>query len=387
MLCLASLLCAASTLSPAEAYVLTDSDFFCVGPIRWSFNTGGYTSHPTYRMCHNMASSNPPGFTDLANVSTAVGWGHWMWQKDAMSRFELYHNTSYCRNDGRANSNGDWFDDGEESSDWSFDTWQNICPWYESDAYCQSYNGLHSPDNSTCLGGSQNRIASDIAIISNCPTPWTADNINSILRCVTVGNYIDAVHVHELGHAYGLMHNDAFMTGMNTMGPPVRCSAGSGFHPGPWADELQGQSFLYGYPQAGNFNIGGSATVGTPGSPQIPAQSFVGVCSTTQLTATFTYLNDYAEPSSFLWRYLLLPGSSTNPASYVWIGPTLSTGSKFPGATYPVAWPLSIPHTVMTTGVTYRVWVQMDPWTQVSERDEHDNMIPLNITLSRGAGC
>ena len=48
---------------------------------------------------------------------------------------------------------------------------------------------------------------------------------------------------------------------------------------------------------------------------------------------------------------------------------------------------LNIPHTVMAAGVTYRVWVQLDPSGLVSERDENNNLIPLNILGSRGAGC
>jgi len=32
-------------------------------------------------------------------------------------------------------------------------------------------------------------------------------------------------------------------------------------------------------------------------------------------------------------------------------------------------------------------WVQLDPSGLVSERDENNNLIPLNILGSRGAGC
>ena len=46
-----------------------------------------------------------------------------------------------------------------------------------------------------------------------------------------------------------------------------------------------------------------------------------------------------------------------------------------------------LPHTLLTPGQTYRMWIWIDRNGTISETDEGDNRIPMGITFRRGAGC
>ncbi|MBP6832900.1 MAG: hypothetical protein KA978_19080 [Deltaproteobacteria bacterium] len=370
------------------AYVVEASDFPCSGPLRWPGSYGpGVYNHPNYRMCHVLPTGGDPGL-DMPSISTAVGWAHWLWQMDDMTYVPMFYQTSTCWADSVSVPDGNWFDD-DETNQWSVDAWQNTCPFYESNSYCMGLAARTGENTETCISfGAQYRLAADVAITVNPSATYTDENTDTVTECTGGGFFLDAVMLHEIGHIYGLQHNDAWMTTMNSAVGAMVCNAGMGFHPQPMGDDIQALMHLAGRSQVGVFDLAGATSIRTAaGATVIQQGGFINACATSSVAVSFTSTNRYSQPGSFQWRYILLPSSTTNPALSVWASSVIGSGSNQPGATY--QWPttLNIPHTVMAAGVTYRVWVQLDPSGLVSERDENNNLIPLNILGSRGAGC
>lgn len=330
--------------------------------------------------------------TELQDAASAAFWGY---QREPNLNVELYvlASTQTPSNDpGRSGtSTGSWFDTNSNEEYW-FDT-QAVVADICDDAGAV---GCHGYDRVTCVipfAVNPWMQASDISVAADVWWFPEAD-IDGLTDCVTYGNFAEDIFVHEVGHAYGLMHNDAWLTPMNgSVNATRRCDRTNEYHALPWSDELQGLEHMYQQTANTQRNVSGTAFWLDGTDTTISIQHFASANATTwnpTARVRWTHMNVYdAITSEYEYTYRAVQ-DGVNPQTGTTYGISsvydIPSGQWFEGATYPreengstFAFTIS----GVPTGQTFRVWIRLDPNGDITETDEADNWIPTRLTFQR----
>ncbi len=280
-----------------------------------------------------------------------------------------------------------WFDNGDQvSKAW----WDPSVPDCGDDdpLACASW------DHKTCFFSGNNQIlASDMVLDTNAG--WPIIDQNSVADCVNTGLAAEDTVIHEIGHMYGLAHEDSRIATMASLKPRVKNCLGTGFSNFHMPDDFQGlMQYHKGY-SGSRFNLGGTAWYksGSTATIDRPRVNVTGSTSLVSTTFAFT-LHSYfphAGPN-FTISYRLVPdggapfptipaGSFAWPALSVVLNPTsLITLPGWFSTKQTVT--LSYRGSDLPTGVN-RLWVQIDPGQAVSEQTEADNVFVTDVLVTR----
>lgn len=368
-------LCIIATIgfSPGvNAFVLIDADdLFCTVDLHWE----------THGCKSSTCTVHNESFTDLCSENntsaeeSAMAWGFWMWVRENALKHQNFWNQTVC-------SNSFDLSDGQNDVDW-----RSSLPgsdighaWWDDTDVC----GFDGHDHIQEV---------DIGLLT--PHDW-ADNDEPVFgnqhatfqACAYDGDFREDVAAHEMGHAYGIWHNDAIATTMNSSGPARGCNMASGFHTQPDEDSQRGAVEFHG---RNTNNIRNASAMIWYKDPVIGVTKThidnLNYCGAS-FTYTVTLMSYYASISSTLYRVMLVPEGvppSFNPGNFITVQ-IINPGSSFSGR-FTSTFSLSSLHTLLTPGVIYRLWIQADYTNLVNESDEGDNVIPFDIRLKRGAGC
>lgn len=319
----------------------------------------------------------------------AGGWAHWMWYRENLASVALQWNSTTCIGYGARDPN--WMTSAPSTNRYHIDAM--------NDYPVAGANGFigYTAHWSSCFPGQPqtfDRLAMTMRIADTGFVGWAAGPQNTLQRCLSTGTTVEEVWAHEVGHGYGLDHNNGWQTLMNSSAAGQHhCNVGSGFHQQPFSDETQ---FMWNvYPRSGigtPQNVSGTPMALNGGSYQSPTGTFTYCASASQsVTTRYTFMNHYAALTQWLQhRAVLTTASLTSPptpSDILW-GSTPQTllpagGGSSPtwqGATVNSQPTWSIPGSVIPVGGA-RVWIQLDPNGYISETDEGDNLIPTNIVL------
>jgi hypothetical protein len=375
-----------ATAGSAEAYTWQNPTFTCTGVPSWT-GSNPPTNHPMRYPCYNQSSV--PNFSSFQD---ATAWAYWMWVRDGQSTAQLYLDLSSCDNRFSGSSNGAWFQWYDTNADVWYDTSTNVSELSGNTIGYTKYTYTPAPWVCPLVPGYPQLISEmDIAI----RTDWNWSGrfaVNTINDCLTLAIYVEQLALHEVGHAYGMNHFDAWMATMNTfLDGSHHCNVGSGFHTEPYADDSQAMMSRY------RKNAGTVRNLSAiPFAPDMngvtnldPLNIMGNVCSTVTVQQKLSYFNHYDAVTSFPMRFELYPSSVTNP---IGVTPTFAGTTSYwsggqAGATYGVNMSVQVPHTALTPGVQYRVWIRVDPHNTYVESDEGDNFVPFRTFLTRDTRC
>ena len=384
------------SLPTASAYVLDEGTIMCAGNSQWkppADPTSSYRYVPVRPMCYTRSWPTNPAAT-ATNVASATHWAFNQWSQEGLSSVRLYYSYA-CRDDGRTSSDGSWFDDGNEGSE----IWWSPSSDYDNGS-CGNW-GCTQWDREFCLfSGDNEYLATDIDINMNGALGAGIISVESdtMARCLSNQLVTEDIIMHEIGHAYGLMHNDAWLTTMNSTvsSGNRKCDFGDGWHLKPWSDESQGMMAMYdqGLSEylvdvSGSHRFGPSGGLGETRLIEFFCQSTGSVLLNGTPTTPFrwTFANHYDNPGGFYFRYHLVPSAtSTDPVgssgySSGWYA--YSSASTFPGASFSVTAAFNADTRVMTAGI-YRVWIQLLPLSGTN-MDPGDDLFPTVYQVQIGA--
>lgn len=373
--------------SLAKAYELDPGAGHCVGNSDWSLSGfPAYRNEPVYSPCYPLNYSpaltiNRPPIT-LSELQTAAENSYEQWHHDGWSRMRLNYDRNACTPHSTPND-GSWWDNGNEVSEiwWSTDSEYAWSPpsW-----------GATQWDREACfIGGDNEYLAADIDVRDGVAVRGA--EVANMWSCLWPSNIVEDINLHEIGHAYGFQHNNAWLTTMNaTVGGGItrKCNVGEGWAAKPWSDETQGMMAMYGFTNWTDYvDVSGSHRWGTMGSTNstFRTRSFCQSAGNTSTPSTdnlgWTYGNHYGNPGGIYYRYLLLPEaySGTDPLAHdVTSSPWSHIASNwtFPGAAYNMNNQIISFDASVLPVARYRTWVQL--WvSSTNEVDPGDNIFPL----------
>jgi len=340
-------------------------------------------------LCTNMIypglpnSTLPYWETTYPEVRSAMAWAHWMWYRWGGVTAYLWLDTQ----GSHACSYGQWWDNGNEINE----------IWFRergiSGAAASEYT-----DHATCFTPGTNRtLASDISI--NHVTAWTIVQQNTMERCFSGNLAVEQVMVHELGHSYGLQHDESRISVMNVARPQARnCDVASGYHAYPMPDDYQGYLQYHKNYSGTRFNVAGTPWYKKGGVGKIDQTNTpLKVSSlTAELQMDYTIHSYFAHAwgggtAQYGITFRAIPVNTTpvfDHSNLTWSKP----GVLIPDyilATLPGWHSKYMSHTVtvtrnlLPTARKYRIWVYMDSASQVAEVEEADNLFPTQYTLER----
>lgn len=368
-----------STASQSSAYTRT-SHGWCSGYEEWEA-PGHY---PVLEMCYNFSSGQSPP-ASRTQLRIGRNSAYWMWVREALGDTVLYVNQSSCASDGRTTSNGNWFKNNNLSKVW-YDVGANFT-W--SGCNSSTTIGCEHTDRNICVHPGQRPWIRDtnVAIREDWGS-WIDENTNTLAECLSSGISPEDAFIHEVGHSYGLGHMNAFQAAMNgTINRRRVCNVGAGYRPQPLSDDVQGYLSMYKSYSGNRYNVAGTAFYRNgSGNQTIHRTNFMTIYGSLNVSVPFTYMNYYDEPSEIRFRIRILPAwdSSPTPGEALWSSGSWTVSPKHPGAIYPVTVSTTIPWNVGSIGASYRLWIQMDPYSNLAETDEGDNWIPTDVTFVRG---
>lgn len=229
------------------------------------------------------------------------------------------------------------------------------------------------------------------------------------------------VVMHEVGHAYGLAHNQAVpnimndgLTGGKNMGTVCTIPDvwGNISHQ-PDGDSIQGLLALYGNSAASKLNYSGTPHLGVGGSSIIDYVTdeaadvircnlpFSVPTARWRRNVTFTLYHSFGEdPHSVRLTGILVPSGElprvdrrlgpnyiTNPTEpEVEGGPWLDDAEGVYRHARDFSFPFDMAQSSLAVNVTYRAWILIDRLNELVEVSRTDNAIPLDVTVRR-VGC
>lgn len=350
---------------------------------------------PVIEMC-----LNPPGFPGLtsatdpnANTFAAARGGmlsgHWMWVREGTSDASLFVDTGA----GCGNGSGfSWFDNANEKN--------NV--WWESTATVQSVSGCGtaigctSNDEALCIplfNESTHIIAADI-VVSNQPA-YTVVNQDTLVDCFRPGMSHETLWLHEIGHAYGLDHDNATVAVMKSSVVEMRnCHVAQGFHNYPFPDDMAGLMKHHKGFSGTKRNLAGTPWFrGSDGVDKTDVRSPVNVSSTQTKDVFVTVsLEAFYATTTMTAQLWLVPVNETptfNFSTKTWHfgSKGVKTGwfeqSGFTVTTQRVTLEAPVSGSWLWANTTYRVWVEVDASKATVETDEGDNVFPTSAMVVR----
>lgn len=331
---------------------------------------------------------------------------YWMWLREGgLSPVWQWSPTCAPRNAGYPG--GGWFDGSEEANN----------NWYESTAVINSGISL------SCMGGNllactgldwawwgYSEILSADIVVSNTYA-WDTVNQDTLRECLlpTAISNFETTYLHELGHAYGIAHNNAVLTTMNRDTTALRnCNMTQAYNDQPWPDDMSAMQHKYGT-IPGRHNLAASPWYGPVAAPTVinadqgfktgigdSINTFISASSPTSTQVVAYTLEKYwdgAAPNSVVVRFVLVPIGSLpifNWTTHTWSYPA---GSSTRWILDPITTPMSEGNSRRDTSMTfqlsdvgpgtYRLFLEVDPSHLITETDEGDNVIPMNFVLRR----
>lgn len=374
--------------APSSAYVTYSPAGVCGGSVvHWERPNSGTTYVSFPRNCME-AMPIPSGQPTLGQMFDAGGWAHWMWYREGLSSVGLQWTNTTC------------IGLNARDTSWRTSSWDTK---YHVDSFigyglASNTVGRTDFDHWCSFFGAEDLIRDARVLVRTQDAQFTSGYSfgaqNSLAACLSSGLSVEFIWSHEVGHAYGLDHNDAWQTLMNTFSQGQHhCNVGAGFHQQPFSDETQFMETVYRRTDFGTrYNISGTPMFWN-GTIYTAASALLSVCrqsGSVSVTPTFTYMNHYdALPSSPKYRVALTSASLTAPptaSDIIWVSAPYTIPATAAGATYNYSYSFSIPgYAVPTTGA--RVWLQLDPNQLITETDEGDNLVPTNILITGVSSC
>jgi len=209
--------------------------------------------------------------------------------------------------------------------------------------------------------------------------------------------------IHELGHAYGLDHNNAEVAVMNPQKPRVRnCDVSAHFHDYPMPDDIGGlMQHHQGYTGA-TYNVAGTPWYRT-GATAYMTRSWVTFDASSPNSVPIvlgyslhSYYPDRIAAYTVSYFFMVFDWNT-----WTWTVPTFNASTQqwsMPNALYSSVHTSVQNSTRSTTvqattfnfnrsdfpvGFYWRMWVMVDSANQVSERNEGDNVFPTDIVVGR----
>lgn len=323
---------------------------------------------------------------------------YWMWLREGGLSPVWQWSTACYFNPGTPG--GDWFNDGDEVNN----------NWYETQTVMNDISLYCATGSIGCTGidwawwGWSEIVSADIAI-SNTFT-WNIVNQDTLRECLIPGSSVENTWLHELGHAYGIAHNDAVHATMNRQAAPTNCNMTQNYNDQPWPDDMAAMQYKYGT-ITGRHNLAASAWFGSAISPTITGSYKTGIGSNFDglplsvtnptwigsVSYTIEKYWDGTTPSAVFTRFVLVPIGTLpifNWTSHTWSYPA---GSSTRWMLDPASGALPEGNTQRTMALTfrlsdvgvgtYRLFVEVDPSHLITETDEGDNVIPLNVVIRR----
>jgi hypothetical protein len=376
----------------AKAYVIKNN--FCGG---YTYRAAG--GHPVIEMC-----LAPPGFpglpnaTDLnANDYAAAKAGmlsaYWMWVREGTSNATLFVDGAAGCGDGTGFNA--WYDNGDQKNNsW----WETTASIQGVGGGCASATACTSTDLATCIlpYTSTRIIAADIAVSHQ--DVFGVVNQDTLVDCLrtTFVNH-ETMWLHEIGHAYGLDHDDATVSVMKTaIGNLMRnCHTAQNFHNYPFPDDINGfMAHHKGYTGT-KWNWAGTPWARQSGMDTVQSVTHVVTSNTKSVSAIVTIHSYYGTGQTPTIRLFLVP--TTTQPTFNFTTKVWTMNSVQQGGLYTVGPAFGIESRRITQTATfggpslpvgvYRVWVKIDADDVfVSEPDEGDNVFPTDVKFNRTAG-
>jgi hypothetical protein len=342
-------------------------------------------AHPMFR-CTNKTFPGFPNSTlpatekSQAATQAAMAWAHWAWYRDGVTKAWIWLDQQSSHS---CDSGSSWVDDGNEINEEWF-----IPSGCDDDALACEYT-----DHADCFTSGNNRIlATDIVI--NSSKPWAIIGQNTLSRCLqTTSHSLQNTTLHELGHSYGMKHDDARVSLMNVK-PRVRnCNVGANFADYPHPDDFQGYLQYHKNYSGSRFNVAGTPWYKS-GSTATKDTIRQTVTASTPAAWRMSYLfhSYYAHSgASIVIAYRAIPTSVTPTFNYTtkqWSNTGtslfLKTNSTVPGwFTHKITVDLDVFHGELPGNGQYRIWVYVDSTNALSETEEDDNIFPTDVVITR----
>jgi len=326
---------------------------------------------------------------------------YWMWLREG-GLSPVWQYSSVCAPFNTGTPGGSWFDNAEEANN----------NWYETQSVANSISPYCPAGVIGCTGLDYSLFgtvirAADIVVVRDFP--WGTVNQDTLRECLLPGISVETVTLHELGHAYGIAHNgDGVLALMNrfTQGKH-NCNMTQVYSDQPWPDDMAAMQFKYGT-IAGRHNLAVSAWAGSVASPAIFGGYRTGVgvdvdgtlsaasptwTSTGPIPYTIEKYWDGTTPNTVFTRFVLVPIGTLpifNWTSRTWSYPAGSstrwmldpTSAALPEGNTARAPTVTLQLSDVGVG-TYRLFLEVDPSRLITETDEGDNVIPLNVVIRR----
>ena len=332
---------------------------------------------------------------DWKSAVDALGWAHWNWYRDQTASFYMRLRTSgiYC--------NSGWMDNTDQKNQIGIIRPTRIDWLDECDV--DDWIACVSRDHKDCFGWGDNQmLAADIAF--DATLPWAIVSQDSLENCLlSTGYSIENTAIHELGHAYGLAHNEGGASVMNPSKPRIRnCDVSANFHDYPLPDDMGGylehhkgySGAVYNVAGTPWFQAGATASITKSEIPfTASGPAFLNVPLTYSLHSF--YPDRIAE---YRVEYFWLP---LDYNTWQWRIPTFNASTKqwsMPGAkfapeqtivqnsgrsTSTQSINLAVLKRDFPVNILWRLWVRVDSLGQVSERNEGDNVFPTDVVIGR----
>ena len=338
-----------------------------------------YCSNKTYPGLPN--STLPANERTFTQVLAAWARAHWMW-------YRWYGVSAYIwldQDPGHSCPSGNWWDTGNERNE----------IWFRDRGSGGSWATEYT-DHATCFTWGNNRIlASDISI--NHAKVWQIVEQNSIGRCLQDATSVEDTTMHELGHSYGLKHDESRIALMNTQKPRAKnCDVASGYHGYPMPDDYQGYLQHHKNYSGTRFNVAGTPWYKENGTGH--ADQVTHVLTSSAPSRTFTIKATLHSFFNHAWTGgQIAIGLRAIPVGTT---PTFNASTKTwskPGVLLPPWWiftvnswgsvkltdTITVNRSQLPTDGDYRLWLHMDQDNNMSEVEEQDNLIPTGYIIRR----
>jgi hypothetical protein len=312
----------------------------------------------------------------------------WMWVRDGQSDTRLFYDNSVC---GSGAENGGWFPHNGTN-----EIWYESANLVNSSAMCGSSSAAACTPlqvGACAWPGLHTDIFEFHMVVAN-DFPQQVVNQNALAECLSTGHDIENLFLHELGHAYGIGHDDAVMNSMHIAQQDARnCHVAQGFSVFPFPDDTAGlMAHNDASPSTAQFNATGTAWYLMSGASMTDVPTITVPASGTLTIPSFhvTIESMYSYPWTFFVSFVVVNDSSIptfNWSANAWVYTSVSTSAPITApnwtqqvATLPVpSW--TLPVTALTRGARYRVWGHV--WSGNAETDSGDNVFPTSIVFTR----
>jgi hypothetical protein len=328
-----------------------------------------------------VGAGGPSSEKTAAAAQTIFSWGFSSWTRMNSQSASLVLDT------GGTVCHSGWFDNGDQVSKAWWDP--SVLDCGEGDPL-----GCAALDHRTCFFAGNNEVlAADVVLDTNAG--WPIIDQNTVADCVNAGLAAEDTVIHEVGHMYGLNHDNSRIATMASIKPRVKNCWGPGMSNFHMPDDFQGlMQYHKGY-TGSRFNLGGTAWYKSGSTATIDRPRVVVGDTTTPVSTTFSFtLHSYFAHagSSFSIAFRAVPeGASPFPSSGAgaWSWPALTMVLNPTSRVTLPGW-FSSKQTVtlsfrgwdLPSGVT-RVWAHIDSGLAVLEQAEFDNVFVTDVVITK----